>query len=443
MQTGSAFGTGLPDPSQSHVDPCLVICPDGDFDFYVVIRDINGQVIPAAEVCIDLTNCPEVALCNPDGSEGYTIQNGRICAIAADGSFTFRVRGGGTCPEPGVVVYANDVPLRFVPVASPDQDGNFAVEDPQDTDILQDKFLNNPTDPTADFNCDGHIGTADVAIFRDHLGHECNVPDAAQSSVDPCLIICPEGDSDFAVVVRDGLGNPIPAAETMVDLCDCPETSLCDSNAGDAYTIEGGCKIVGLSDVTGTFTFAIRGGGTCSEARAVVSANGVTLGNRAIASFDQGGNGGVNIFDEEVLLDKVVNSPLDPAGDLDCDGVVSGVDLALLRTHTHHSCPELIDVPEGAPTVLRDAMLPSVPNPATSGTLLRFTASREQALELVILDVRGQLVRHVWSGVKGPGFHVVEWDGRDGAGEAAPPGVYFVRLSGERFTDSTKLVLSR
>jgi flagellar hook assembly protein FlgD len=42
--------------------------------------------------------------------------------------------------------------------------------------------------------------------------------------------------------------------------------------------------------------------------------------------------------------------------------------------------------------------------------------------------VNGARVRTLVLGPRGAGRHVVEWDGRDGAGRAVAPGVYFARL---------------
>jgi flagellar hook assembly protein FlgD len=50
-------------------------------------------------------------------------------------------------------------------------------------------------------------------------------------------------------------------------------------------------------------------------------------------------------------------------------------------------------------------------------------------------------VRVLVGGEQGSGTHVVEWDGRNDAGEAVGSGVYFYRLKTGQFVDTRKMVL--
>jgi flagellar hook assembly protein FlgD len=50
-------------------------------------------------------------------------------------------------------------------------------------------------------------------------------------------------------------------------------------------------------------------------------------------------------------------------------------------------------------------------------------------------------VRVLVGGEQGAGKHVVEWDGRNDAGEAVGSGVYFYRLEAAQFVDTRKMVL--
>src|SRR4030095_7774745 len=47
-------GMPVPSPTQSSVDPCLVICPSGDFTFHVTVRDQIGAPIPGSSVATRL-----------------------------------------------------------------------------------------------------------------------------------------------------------------------------------------------------------------------------------------------------------------------------------------------------------------------------------------------------------------------------------------------------
>uniref|UniRef100_A0A832I5Z7 Choice-of-anchor D domain-containing protein n=1 Tax=Eiseniibacteriota bacterium TaxID=2212470 RepID=A0A832I5Z7_UNCEI len=72
-------------------------------------------------------------------------------------------------------------------------------------------------------------------------------------------------------------------------------------------------------------------------------------------------------------------------------------------------------------------------NPASRATL-EFGLPARGDLSVRVYDVRGALVRELAGGVHEPGWQRVTWDGRDGDGHAAQPGVYFVqtRWNGER-----------
>jgi len=69
------------------------------------------------------------------------------------------------------------------------------------------------------------------------------------------------------------------------------------------------------------------------------------------------------------------------------------------------------------------------PNPFAGGTRLAFTLPAAGHAELRVYGVDGRLVRVLVSGPFAAGAHGVTWDGRDGGGAPAPPGLYFVRCA--------------
>ena len=75
----------------------------------------------------------------------------------------------------------------------------------------------------------------------------------------------------------------------------------------------------------------------------------------------------------------------------------------------------------------------NVPNPFNPKTSIAFSVPTSAKVSLRVYDVRGRLVRTLVDEVRGPGRHVVDWDGRDDAGVQAASGVYLYRLvNGER-----------
>jgi flagellar hook assembly protein FlgD len=62
-------------------------------------------------------------------------------------------------------------------------------------------------------------------------------------------------------------------------------------------------------------------------------------------------------------------------------------------------------------------------------------------VSVVVYDVRGAKVRELVNGTQESGKHVVDWDGRNDAGQTVGSGVYFYRLRTPQFVDTRKMVL--
>jgi spore coat protein A len=81
---------------------------------------------------------------------------------------------------------------------------------------------------------------------------------------------------------------------------------------------------------------------------------------------------------------------------------------------------------EGAPARL--ALVPARPNPFADATTIVYELPRPAAVRLVVYDVAGRARRTLATGRAAGGSHAVVWNGRDDAGRAVAPGLYFVRL---------------
>ncbi len=69
------------------------------------------------------------------------------------------------------------------------------------------------------------------------------------------------------------------------------------------------------------------------------------------------------------------------------------------------------------------------PSPFRSSTRVRFTLAREARVTLDVIDLAGRRVRTLLHDEPhAAGARTVEWDGRDGSGDALRSGLYFVRL---------------
>ena len=53
------------------------------------------------------------------------------------------------------------------------------------------------------------------------------IPSPANSSEDPCIRVCPGGDMNYHIVVRDAANNPVAGASIVMDFCSCPGVVFC------------------------------------------------------------------------------------------------------------------------------------------------------------------------------------------------------------------------
>ncbi len=82
------------------------------------------------------------------------------------------------------------------------------------------------------------------------------------------------------------------------------------------------------------------------------------------------------------------------------------------------------------------------PNPFNPSTTISFVLSERGLATVEIFDILGRQVRTLVTGRFPAGTHAVEWDGRNGEGNAVASGVYFYRLTvnGERATRKMMLI---
>ena len=62
---------------------------------------------------------------------------------------------------------------------------------------------------------------------------------------------------------------------------------------------------------------------------------------------------------------------------------------------------------------------------------------------MVIVDIRGRVVRNLIDGQERFGFQSVVWDGKNDDGDVVSSGVYFYQIRSSSFTEAGKLVFLR
>jgi flagellar hook assembly protein FlgD len=107
--------------------------------------------------------------------------------------------------------------------------------------------------------------------------------------------------------------------------------------------------------------------------------------------------------------------------------------------------PWLTVPPASAPNVemvvLPEKIFAVSPNPMTGETAVLFTIPNgAEDVSLHVFDVNGRLVRNLLPTAPPAGLQQVVWDGRDGSGRQAPPGVYFVRYRDQEANKAKKIV---
>jgi len=103
----------------------------------------------------------------------------------------------------------------------------------------------------------------------------------------------------------------------------------------------------------------------------------------------------------------------------------------------------LFTPPATAETGPTTALLPALPNPFNPRTMIRFTLGQVGMVRLAVYNVRGERVKLLSEGSRGPGAHEVPWLGEDDRGRPAPSGTYLARLSCDDLVLSQRLLLVR
>jgi hypothetical protein len=89
----------------------------------------------------------------------------------------------------------------------------------------------------------------------------------------------------------------------------------------------------------------------------------------------------------------------------------------------------------------RSQLLANYPNPFNSTTFIPYDLRESQHITLRVHNVMGQLVQTLVDGWIESGSRRAVWSGQDQAtGQPAPSGVYFLRLQGETFAETRKIL---
>ena len=83
------------------------------------------------------------------------------------------------------------------------------------------------------------------------------------------------------------------------------------------------------------------------------------------------------------------------------------------------------------------------PNPFNPKTTIDYYIKKDCLVSADIYDVKGVLVRTLFSEFKVKGSHTVSWEGKDYKGNKAPSGIYYFRVKVDTYVKSKKMLLIR
>ena len=95
------------------------------------------------------------------------------------------------------------------------------------------------------------------------------------------------------------------------------------------------------------------------------------------------------------------------------------------------------------------AMRQNTPNPFNPATIIKYEVpylagkKNQYPTSIAIYNIKGQLVRKLYNGFRGPGYYAAVWDGRDSQGKNLSSGLYICHLESGRFVKKIKMILAK
>jgi bacillopeptidase F len=99
------------------------------------------------------------------------------------------------------------------------------------------------------------------------------------------------------------------------------------------------------------------------------------------------------------------------------------------------------EAPDNLPVVF--GLNQNYPNPFNPTTQISFSIPGPTRLDLTVYDIAGRKVKRLAGGILDAGFHTVTWDGTDEELRPVSSGLYFFKLSSQKYSASRKMLLIR
>ena len=88
-------------------------------------------------------------------------------------------------------------------------------------------------------------------------------------------------------------------------------------------------------------------------------------------------------------------------------------------------------------------VMQNYPNPFNPATEIQFTLPEVTHVKIAVYNILGQEVRVLVNEIIPGGYHTIQWDSRDNAGNMLSSGVYFYRMETEQYIRTHKMILLR
>jgi len=75
--------------------------------------------------------------------------------------------------------------------------------------------------------------------------------------------------------------------------------------------------------------------------------------------------------------------------------------------------------------------------------MINFSLKNDGPIDLSIYNIKGQLVKNLYTDFIESGFHAIEWDGKDNSGNTASTGIYFYKLQTSDFVSARKMIMMK
>ena len=86
-------------------------------------------------------------------------------------------------------------------------------------------------------------------------------------------------------------------------------------------------------------------------------------------------------------------------------------------------------------------LLSNSPNPFNPSTTIRYGLPEQSYVDLQVYNIKGQLVKTLEKSNQPAGYHEVTWFGKDENGKIVSSGIYFYKISTDKFTSMKRMLL--